>query len=151
MVSMGLKTLKPYGEILISHPTNEDLLFFSHQTSSIKHHVTETHEHTFEMHNIVLSSESISLKQTDDRASAWRVHSIEPCMVPMCEKIDFRNLPKWRRAELRITPYTASQTTNVPLDHINGALHIDLHWSTNTYTVLKTKATFKNTPNYRQL
>ena len=33
-----------------------------HQTSSMKHHLTETHEHNFEVHNIVLPSQSISLK-----------------------------------------------------------------------------------------
>ena len=33
----------------------EDVLLFSHQISSMKHHLTETHEHNFEIHNIVLS------------------------------------------------------------------------------------------------
>ena len=40
---------------------NKDVLLFSHQTSSMKHHLTETHEQNFETHNIVLSSQSISL------------------------------------------------------------------------------------------
>ena len=39
---------------------DEDVLLLSH-TSSMKHHLTETHEHNFEIHNIVLSSQSISL------------------------------------------------------------------------------------------
>ena len=52
----GLKTLKSCCEILISHP-DEDVLLFSHQTSSMKHHLTETHEHNFEIYDIVLSSQ----------------------------------------------------------------------------------------------
>ena len=57
----GLKTLKSCGEILISNPKNdEDVLLFSHQTSWMNHHLTETHEHNCEIHNIVLSSQSIS-------------------------------------------------------------------------------------------
>ena len=40
---------------------DENILLFSYQTSSMKHHLTETHEHHFEIHNIVLSSHSISL------------------------------------------------------------------------------------------
>ena len=51
-----LKTLKACGEILISHESqNEDSFLFSHQTSSMKHHLTETHEHNFEIHNAVFS------------------------------------------------------------------------------------------------
>ena len=57
----GLKTLKTCGEILISPQNDEDVLLFSHQTRSMKHHLTETHEHYFEFHNIVLSSQGISL------------------------------------------------------------------------------------------
>ena len=37
-------------------------MFYSHQTSSTKHHLTETHEHNFEIDNIALSSQGISLK-----------------------------------------------------------------------------------------
>ena len=55
----GLKTLKACGNILISHLNDEYVLLFSHQTSSM--HLTETHGHNSEIHNIVLSSESISL------------------------------------------------------------------------------------------
>ena len=40
---------------------DEDVLLFSHQTSSMNHHLTETHEQNFEIHNIVFSSQSISL------------------------------------------------------------------------------------------
>ena len=42
-------------------PNDEDVLLFSHQTSSMKHHLIETQEHHFEIQNIVLSSQSISL------------------------------------------------------------------------------------------
>ena len=42
---------------------NDDyVLLFSHQTSSMKHHLSETHERNFEVHKMVLSSQSISLK-----------------------------------------------------------------------------------------
>ena len=40
----------------------EHVWLFSLQASSMKHHLTETHEHNFEIHSIVLSSQSISLK-----------------------------------------------------------------------------------------
>ena len=40
----------------------EDVLLFSQQNSSVKHHLMETHEHNLEIHNIVLSSQSISLR-----------------------------------------------------------------------------------------
>ena len=53
----GLKTLKAF-----SPKSDEDVLLFSHQTSSMKHHRTETHKYNFEIHNIVLSSQSIFLK-----------------------------------------------------------------------------------------
>ena len=46
-----LKTLKTCGEFLTQN--DEDILFFSHQTSSMKHHLTETHRHNFEIPNIV--------------------------------------------------------------------------------------------------
>ena len=42
-------------------PNDEDVLLFTHQTSSVKHHLTETYGNNFEIHNIVLSSKSISL------------------------------------------------------------------------------------------
>ena len=54
----GLKPLKSCGEILISHPNDEDVLLFSHHTSSMKHYFTETLQHNFEIHNIVLSSQN---------------------------------------------------------------------------------------------
>ena len=34
----------------------------------MKHHLTETHERNFEIHNIVLSSQSISLSRTCDES-----------------------------------------------------------------------------------
>ena len=49
-----LKTLKAC-EILT--PNDEDILLFSHKTSSMKLHHTETHEDNFEIPNIVLSSQ----------------------------------------------------------------------------------------------
>ena len=33
---------------------DEDVLLFSHQTSSMKHHLTETHEHNFEIYMLKL-------------------------------------------------------------------------------------------------
>ena len=37
------KTLKTFDEILISHlKKDEDVLLFSHETSSMKHHLTRT-------------------------------------------------------------------------------------------------------------
>ena len=38
----------------------EDVLLFSHQISSLKYNLTETHEQNSAIHNIVLSSQSIS-------------------------------------------------------------------------------------------
>ena len=54
----GLKTLKSCGEILISHPKLYMKMFYSLvvNTSSMKQYLTETHEHNFEIHNIVLPS-----------------------------------------------------------------------------------------------
>ena len=40
--------------------TDSDVLLFSHQTSSMKHDLTVTHEHNFEIYNVMLSSQSIS-------------------------------------------------------------------------------------------
>ena len=54
----GFKTLKSCGEIL----NDRCFRLISHHTSSMKHHFTETHEHNFEIHNIVLSSESVSFR-----------------------------------------------------------------------------------------
>ena len=42
---------------------DEDILLISYETSSMKYQLTETPEHNFEIHNIVLSSQSISLKK----------------------------------------------------------------------------------------
>ena len=39
----------------------KDVFLFSHQTSSMKHHITETHGHDFKFHNIVLFSQRIDL------------------------------------------------------------------------------------------
>ena len=47
------------GEILISYPNDEYVLHLSPHISSMKHHLTETHEHNFELHNIVLSSKEV--------------------------------------------------------------------------------------------
>ena len=52
----ALQILKSCGEILISHPKAENVFLFIHQTNSVKHHLTETHEHNFDTHNIMLSS-----------------------------------------------------------------------------------------------
>ena len=52
----GLKTLKFLTQ------NDEDVLLFSNHTSSMKHHLTERHEHNFEIQNIVLSSQSNCLK-----------------------------------------------------------------------------------------
>ena len=82
-----LKTLKSCGEILISLLNSDRaVLLFSYQTSSVKHHLTETHEHNFEIHNIVLSSQSISLTSSitllnsaswrHRRVTLWRPHSV---------------------------------------------------------------------------
>ena len=57
-----LKTLKACGDILISHPKMiKDVSLFSLQIRLIKHHLTETHRQNFEIHNILLSSQSVSL------------------------------------------------------------------------------------------
>ena len=50
-------------EILLRNSDLNDVLLFSHHTSSMKHHLTETHGHNFESHNIVLFSQSISLSR----------------------------------------------------------------------------------------
>ena len=40
---------------------DEDVLLFSHQTSSMKHHLTETHKHNLEIQNVMFYSQSISV------------------------------------------------------------------------------------------
>ena len=61
----GLKTLGACSNLVVKFwfltQNDEDVLLLSHQTSSMKHHLTETHKHNFEIHNIVLSSQSVSL------------------------------------------------------------------------------------------
>ena len=55
---------------------DKDVLLFSHQTNSINHDVTETHEHIFEIHNIVLSLQSISL--ISSKLNLFKSYSV-PC------------------------------------------------------------------------
>ena len=47
--------------LFLTH-NDEDILLFSHQTSSMKYHLTETHEHNFKIHNMVLSSNRYLVK-----------------------------------------------------------------------------------------
>ena len=56
----GLKTLKAWNSYF--SPKMMTMLYsWVIKTSSVKHHLT--HKHNFEIYNIVLSSEIISLKQ----------------------------------------------------------------------------------------
>ena len=52
-----LKTLKRVKFWFLTQ-NDDDVLLFSHQTSSMKHQLTETREHNFEIHNMALSSQS---------------------------------------------------------------------------------------------
>ena len=49
----------------------EDIVLFSHQTSSMKHHLTETHKHKSEIHNIVLSLQSFFLLYRSQFRKTW--------------------------------------------------------------------------------
>ena len=64
---------------------DEDVLV---QTSSMKLHVTETHEHNFEIHNIVLSSQSISLSVEEEEESGYAQLSVECYCITRQEKHD---------------------------------------------------------------
>ena len=43
------------------------------QKNSMKHHLTETHEHNFKIHNIALSSQSISLSECRQNIVGYRI------------------------------------------------------------------------------
>ena len=51
---------------------DENVLLYSHQPSSMKHHLTETHEQNFEIHNIVLSSQSVYLRSKYGNEQRWK-------------------------------------------------------------------------------
>ena len=59
-------------------------------TSSMKHHLTETHEHNFEIHNIASSSQSISLK-SDHRKRSVSFSEGKKSGITICgtEKVSF--------------------------------------------------------------
>ena len=61
---MGVRVLRPWKLVeKFWFFIQNDVLLFSHQTSSMKQHLTETHEH-LEIFNIVLSSQSRDLRKT---------------------------------------------------------------------------------------
>ena len=47
----------------------------------MKHHLSEAHEHNFEIHNLVLSSQSISLRHDDKHVIRAGDHTLRgtPC------------------------------------------------------------------------
>ena len=65
----NLRLWKPGMKFWFLNQNDEDVLLFSHQTSSMKHQLTETHEHNFEIHNIVLLSQSFPLTLSENDIS----------------------------------------------------------------------------------
>ena len=85
-VSIRLRECNSKRQIFITL-NDEDVLLFSHQTISMKHHLTETHKQACKIRNIVSILQSIFSGKYDRKGCSFSMATFILALEPLLNKI----------------------------------------------------------------